>query len=78
MLDLIEQALPWRFVFSPPNDFRPVAKSRARKVIVGYFDHDFWIDRLPFAASLRAPPAGAAGSVAGKTGRLPKRFEFFR
>jgi hypothetical protein len=35
--DLIERALPRRFVFSPPNDSCAVTKTVASEMIVGYF-----------------------------------------
>ena len=44
------RALPRRFVFPPSNDSCAVAKTVASEMIVGYFYHYFWIDRLPFAA----------------------------
>ena len=65
--DLGERTLPRRFVFSPPNDFCAMTKTIASEVIVSYFHHYFWIDRLPFAAAFRAPPTWPAGSVSGKT-----------
>src|SRR5438874_1460641 len=75
--DLIERTLPRRFVFSPSNDFCAVTKTVAREMIVGYFDHDFRIDRLPFAATLGAPATRTAGSVSSKTRRFAQCFEFF-
>src|SRR5438445_1409814 len=76
--DLIERTLPRRFVFSPSNDFCAVTKTVAREMIVGYFHHDFRIDRLPFAATLGAPAARTAGGVSGKTRWFTQYFEFFR
>src|SRR2546422_393414 len=54
VLDLIERALLGRFLLSPPNDFCAVTKTVASEMIVRYFDYDFRIDRLPFAAAVRA------------------------
>src|SRR5207248_11141328 len=50
--DLIERALPRRFVFSPPNDSCAVTKAVASEMIVGHFYHYFRIDWLAFAAAL--------------------------
>ena len=58
--DLIERALPRRFVFSPSNDSCAVTKTVASEMIVGYFHHYFGIDRLPFAAPFSAPPTWTA------------------
>src|SRR5437773_9914769 len=60
--DLIERALPRRFVFSPPNDSCTVTKTVASEMIVGYFYHYFRIDWLPFAAAFGAPTTWPAGS----------------
>ena len=67
MLDLVHRALPRRFVGAIANDLRPVAKTAAGKMIVGDFNDDLRIDRLPFAASLRAPTARPARRVSGET-----------
>src|SRR5437868_2033368 len=75
--DLIECALLWRFVLSPPNDFCAVTKTIAREMIVRYFHHNFRIDRLPFAAPLRAPATRTARGVSGEAGWLAQCFEFF-
>src|SRR5438132_5789872 len=75
--DLIERALPRRFVFSPSNDSCAVTKTVASEMIVGYFYHYFGIDRLPFAAAFGTPTTWPAGSVSGKARRFAQRFEFF-
>src|SRR6478609_7563560 len=75
--DLIERALPRRFVFSPPNDSCAVTKTVASEMIVGYFCHYFRIDWLPFAGAFGTPTTWPAGSVSGETRRFAQRFEFF-
>src|SRR5205807_3766435 len=82
--DVIERTLLRRFVFSPSNDSCAVTKTVTSEMIVGYFHHYFRIDRLPFAAAVRAglavgaPPTWAAGSVSRETRWFAQGFEFFR
>src|SRR5438034_10483745 len=76
--DLIERALLWCFVFSPPNDFCAVTKTVASEMIVSHFHHYFRIDRLPFAATLGAPATRTAGSIPGTTWRFAHCLDFLR
>ena len=73
---LIHGTLPGRFVFPPSNDSCAVAKTVAGEMVVCYFDHNFWIDRFPFATPLCAPPTRAAWSISGETRRFTQRFKF--
>src|SRR5581483_1028012 len=73
---LVHRALPWRFVFAPAQDLRPMPESISGKMIVADFDHNFRLYRLPFAAAFCAPTTRTARRVAGKARRLAKRFKF--
>src|SRR2546423_8101504 len=75
--DLAHRALLRRFVLSPAQNFCAVSKSAAGKMIVGDFDHDLWIDRLPFTAAFRAPAARPSRRVAGESRRFSPRLQFF-
>src|SRR5438045_3700307 len=46
-----------RLVRSPAEKLRAVAEAAAGEVIVLHFDHEFWIERFPFAEALGAPSA---------------------
>ena len=49
-----------------------MAKPVARNVVVSDLDHQLRLERLPFAAALRAPAAGPARRLAGETWRGPQ------
>src|SRR5689334_2543620 len=78
VFDLVHGALPGRFVRTVTNNLGSVAKPTASEMIIGHFNNDLRVHWFPFPGSFGTPPAGTPGRVAGKSRRLPKRFEFFR
>src|ERR1700751_1693674 len=67
--DLIDRALSRRLVGPEGQQLCPVGKPTTRYVIVSDLDDQLRPQRLPFAASLRAPPALAAGRSPRETRR---------
>jgi hypothetical protein len=59
-VNLIDRALSRRLIGPKAEQLGPVAKPIARYVVVSDFDDQLRLQRLPFAAALRAPAAGPA------------------
>jgi hypothetical protein len=67
MLNLVHRTLARVFIGTPPQKSYAVPKSAARKMVIGHFHYDPWIDWFPFAGAVRAPTAGASRRVASET-----------
>src|SRR3954447_10089043 len=78
MLHLVHRALLRGLVRTVTMDLCSVPESAAGEMIIGDFDHNLRIDRLPFAGSFRAPAARPAGSIPSESRFLPERLELFR
>ena len=77
MFHLFHRALTRRFVRPPSQDPCAVPKSAAGKMIVGNFDHDFRVDRFPFAAAICAPTTRATWRIASESGGFFNPSNFF-
>src|SRR3546814_14988827 len=77
-LELLHPALSRRLVRAPAQQAGSVPESIARDLVVGHFDDELRLQRLPLAASLGAPAAGAAGRTAREAGRRDQRLESLR
>ncbi|VTZ63647.1 hypothetical protein EMEDMD4_510024 [Sinorhizobium medicae] len=69
--DLLEGTLTRVLVRTPTHEFRAVAKAPIADMVEPDLDDEFRSDRLPFAAALAAPAAGATRRFTGEAGRLP-------
>src|SRR3546814_3858607 len=77
-LELLHPALSRRLVRAPAQQAGSVPESIARDLVVGHFDDELRLQRLPLAASLGAPAAGAAGRTAREAGRRDQRLASLR
>src|SRR5207248_641754 len=73
--ELIECALPLRLVRAPAQQCRAVAEPAFADMIVTHLDDELGAQRLPFAGTFGAPPAGTAGSPAGEAQRFDELFK---
>src|SRR5262245_14233230 len=76
MLNLVHRALARSFVRSPAKKSCTVSKPAAGEMIVSNFHDNFWRDRFPFAAPLRAPTTRSSGCVPGETGWFSQSLKF--
>src|SRR5262249_31757551 len=75
--DLLEGALPRRFVGAEAHEPGAVTEAVAGDLVIAHLGHELGLQWLPFARALSVPAARSSGRLAGEAGRRDQRLELF-
>src|SRR6476620_1115004 len=76
--ELIHLTLPRRLVGPPAEQFRAMAETIARDMIIANFDNEFRLERVPDVLLALIPSAWSPRSGTGEAGWCDEFFEFLR